>query len=106
MIEIVRNNTHRDMLLLLIAATPGLSILTTNISVNSAMAKRAHGREYGGMGNGGVGSVFQEPLNSGNSNQDKQINKFHYISKTHEDPPTIEKADNCYYQALDGSTGR
>ena len=46
------------------------------------MARGAHGREYVG-----VGPVFQEPVNSGNSNQNKQINKFyHCISKTHEDP--------------------
>ena len=42
MIETVRNNTYMDMLLLLIAATIGLSILTTNISVNSAMTRGAH----------------------------------------------------------------
>ena len=106
------------MLLLLIVATIGSSILTTNILVNSAMARGAHGvpfhrtplRPYGaahGVGYGGVGPVFQEPVNSGNSNQDKQINKFyHCISKTHEAPPNIEKVDNCYYQALGGSTGR
>ncbi|MGA9153221.1 MAG: hypothetical protein WBZ36_21795 [Candidatus Nitrosopolaris sp.] len=59
-----------------------MSVLTTNISVNFAMARGTHG----------VGPVFQEPVNSGNSVQDKQINKFyHCISKTHEDPPTVEK---------------
>ena len=45
------------------------------------MAKRAHGREHGGMGNWGVGPVFQERLNSGNSNQDKQISPL-YIENT------------------------
>lgn len=41
--ETVRNNTYRNMLLFFIAATIGLSILTTNISVNSAMARDTHG---------------------------------------------------------------
>jgi CBS domain-containing protein len=42
MIETVRNNIYRNMLLFLIAATIGLSILTTNISVNS-VPRSAHG---------------------------------------------------------------
>jgi hypothetical protein len=34
----------------------------------------------------------------------KEINKFYScISKTHQDPPSIEKVDNCYSQALGGS---
>ncbi|MFZ0511728.1 MAG: hypothetical protein WAM14_08995, partial [Candidatus Nitrosopolaris sp.] len=62
---------------------------------------------YGGTGYGGAGPVIQEPVNTGNSQLDKAINKFyHCISHTHEDPPTIEKVDNCYYQTLGGSTGR
>ncbi|MGC1928355.1 MAG: hypothetical protein WA667_05225 [Candidatus Nitrosopolaris sp.] len=65
------------MLLSLIAATIGLSILTTNISVNSAMARDAYGSGYGGMGYGGVGPVIQEPVNTGNSHLDKAINKFY-----------------------------
>ena len=113
MIDIVRNNTYSDaVVLLLIAATIGLSILTTNISVNSAMARGAHGSGYGGMGYGGmgyggVGPIIQEPVNTGNSHLDKAINKFYNcISRTHEDLPTIEKVDNCYYQALGGGTGK
>jgi hypothetical protein len=103
MIEIVRE----DILLSLIVATIGLSILTTNIFVNSAMAIGAHRRGHGGMGHGEVGPVIQEPVDTGNSQLDKAINKFyHCISHTHEDPPTIEKIDNCYYQTLGGSTGR
>ena len=52
----------------------------------------------------GGGSVVQEQVNSGNSNLDKEINKFYNcISKTHQDPPSINKVDNCYYQALGGS---
>lgn len=54
----------------------------------------------------GGGSVDQEKVNTGNPNLDKQINKFYScISKTHQDPPTIEKVYNCYYQSLgDGTT--
>ena len=83
-------------LLILVAIIFGLSILTTNISINLAMAASKGGA-----------FVVQEQVSTGNLNLDKQINKFyHCISKTHEDPPTIEKVDNRYYQALGGSTGR
>ena len=37
---------------ILIAAAISLSILATNISVDSAIAKRTHESEYGGMGYG------------------------------------------------------
>jgi hypothetical protein len=39
MIETVRNNTYRNMLIFFIVAAISLSILTTNIFVNSAMAR-------------------------------------------------------------------
>jgi hypothetical protein len=53
---------------------------------------------------GGGGPVTQEQVNTGNSNLNKELNKFYScISKTHQDPPSIEKVDNCYYQALGGS---
>lgn len=53
---------------------------------------------------GGGGPVTQEQVNTGNSNLNKEINKFYScISKTHQDPPSIEKVDNCYYQTLGGS---
>jgi hypothetical protein len=66
----------------------GLSILTTNISNNFAMA----------TSNGGA-LVVQEQVSTGNLSLDKEINKFyHCISKTHEDPPSIQSVDNCYYQ--------
>jgi hypothetical protein len=102
---------------ILIAVTIGLSILTTNISVNFAIAKRTHengyggmgygGMGYGGMGYGGTGPVIQEPVDTGNHHLDKAINKFYNcLSHTHEDPPTIEKTDNCYYQTLGGNGGR
>jgi hypothetical protein len=104
---------------ILIAATIGLSILTTNISVNSAIAKSTYESRYGGMGYGGYGGmgyggyggmghgaagpVIQEPVDTGNHHLDKAINKFYNcLSHTHEDPPTIEKVDDCYYKTLGG----
>jgi len=112
---------------ILIAATIGFSILTTNISINFAIAKRTHENEYGGMGyggyggkpygyggmpygyggmgQGGVGPVIQEPVDTGNPHLDKAINKFYScLSHTHEDPPTVQKTDTCYYQTV-GSNG-
>ena len=81
-------------LLILIAIIIGLSILTINISINFAMARRAHG-----AGHSALPPVIQEQVNSGNPNLDKQINKFyHCISKTHEDPPSIQAVDDCYSQ--------
>ena len=79
-------------LLILVAIIFGLSILTTNISINFAMAASKGGA-----------FVVQEQVNTGNLNLDKQINKFyHCISKTHEDPPSIQTVDNCYYQTSIG----
>jgi hypothetical protein len=66
----------------------GLSILTTNISNNFAMAARNAGA-----------LVVQEQVSTGNLSLDKEINKFyHCISKTHADPPSIQSVDNCYHQ--------
>ena len=97
-----------------IAATIGLSILTTSISVNSASARNTFESGYfggmgyggyGGMGQGGAGPVIQEPVDTGNPHLDKAINKFYNcLSHTHEDPPTVQKVDDCYYQTL-GSNG-
>jgi hypothetical protein len=79
-------------LLILVAIIFGLSILTTNISNNFAMA----------ASNGGA-FVVQEQVSTGNLNLDKEINKFyHCISKTHADPPSIQSVDNCYYQTSIG----
>ena len=91
---------------ILIATTIGLSILITNISVNPAIARSKYENGYGGMGYGGrVGPVIQEPIDTGNHHLDLPINKFYNcLSRTHEDPSTIEKADNCYYQTLVGNT--
>jgi hypothetical protein len=105
-----------------IAATIGLSILATSISVNSAIARSTSedgyfggtgyggyggygGMGFGGMGYGGAGPVIQEPVDTGNPHLDKAINKFYNcLSHTHEDPPTVQKVDDCYYQTL-GSNG-
>jgi hypothetical protein len=79
-------------LLILVWIIFGLSILTTNISNNFAMA----------ASNGGA-FVVQEQVSTGNLSLDKEINKFyHCISKTHEDPPSIQSIDNCYYQTSIG----
>jgi hypothetical protein len=60
---------------------------------------------YGGMGQGGAGPVIQEPVDTGNTHLDKAINKFYNcLSHTHEDPPTIQKVDGCYYRSV-GSNG-
>lgn len=54
----------------------------------------------------GGGSVTQEKVSTGDLGLDQQINKFYScISKTHQDPPTIEKVDSCYYQGVGGSGG-
>ena len=59
---------------------------------------------YGGMpygGQGVKGPVIQEPVDTGNHHLDKAINSFYNcLSHTHEDPPTVQKVDNCYYQTL------
>jgi hypothetical protein len=62
---------------------------------------------YGGIGHGGAEPVIQEPVDTGNPHLDKGINKFYdCLSHTHEDPPTIQKTDNCYFQTLGGNGGR
>ena len=87
--------------LILIAVTIGLSLLTTNNTVNSSMAAS--------KGNGGAsaGSIIQELVNTGNPTLDKEINKFYScISKTHQDPPSIRIVDNCYYQTSIGGDSK
>jgi hypothetical protein len=92
-------------------------MLTT---VNSVIARSTHENDYGGMGyggyggmpygyggmgQGGAGPVIQEPVDTGNLHLDKAINKFYNcLSHTHEDPPTVQKVDNCYHQTV-GSNG-
>jgi len=80
--------------LFFIATAITLSLLTTGITINTPALASSKGG----------GSVAQEQVSTGNSNLDKEINKFYScISKTHQDPPSIEKVDNCYYQGLGGS---
>jgi hypothetical protein len=68
-----------------------LSLLTTS----TALSMPALASSNGG------GSVVQEQVNTGNPGLDKEINKFYNcISKTHQDPPSINKVDNCYSQAF------
>jgi hypothetical protein len=85
---------YSNRALLFISAAVTLSLLTTSTALTTpAMALSK-----------GVGSVVQEQVNTGNSNLDKEINNFYNcISKTHQDPPSINKVDNCYSQALGGS---
>jgi hypothetical protein len=91
---------HDLPLLIMIVSITGLSIMTTNLYFNS-VAALSIGNEGGGA------SVIQELVNTGNPNLDKQINKFYScISKTHQDPPTIQIVDNCYSQnSIAGTTG-
>jgi hypothetical protein len=84
---------YSNKALLFIVAAVTLSLLTTSTAVSTpAMASSKGG-----------GSVVQEQVNTGNSGLDKEINKFYNcISKTHQDPPSINKVDNCYSQAFGG----
>lgn len=85
---------YSNRALFFLAASITLSLLTSSITlINPVMASSKGG-----------GSVAQEQVSTGNSDLDKQINKFYScISKTHQDPPSIDKVDNCYYQGLGGS---
>ncbi|PWU79447.1 MAG: hypothetical protein DLM72_17325 [Candidatus Nitrosopolaris wilkensis] len=88
-----------SVLLMLIATTIGLSLLMTNNFVSSSMAASK------GNGGAGAGPVVQEQVNTGNPALDKAINKFYScISKTHQDPPSIQIVDDCYYQNSIGGT--
>jgi hypothetical protein len=61
---------------------------------------------YGGMGYGGAGPVVQEPVDTGNHHLDKAITNSTIVYHTHEDPPTVQKVDDCYYQNLGSNGGR
>jgi hypothetical protein len=84
----------RNRSVFFIAAAMTVFLLTNSITLTTpAMASSKGG-----------GSVAQEQVSTGNSNVDKEINKFYScISKTHQDPPSIDKVDNCYYQTSGGS---
>jgi len=71
-------------LVIMIVSIIGLSIMTTNLYLNSAVALSVGNRSGGAF-------VIQEQVNTGNPNLDKQINKFYScISKTHQDPPIMQ----------------
>jgi hypothetical protein len=76
-----------------------VSAITLSLLINSTHATPALASSKG------RGSVTQEQqVSTGNSNLDKEINKFYScISKTHQDPPSIAKVDKCYLQTLGGS---
>ena len=79
-----------------------VSAITLSLLITSTLTTPAMASSKGG------GSVAQEQVSTGNSNLDKEINKFYScISKTHQDPPSIAKVDKCYLRILGGSdTGR
>jgi hypothetical protein len=94
MMWIVRTTMYPNRAHFFIGFAITLSILTANISFTSPALASSKGG----------GSVIQEQVNTGNSNLDKEINKFYScISKTHQDPPSIEKVDNCYSKTLGGT---
>ena len=79
-----------------LSAAVAISLLTAFVDLTTAAMA---------SGKGG-GAVAQVKVNSGNSNLDKEVNKFYNcISKTHQDPPTLDQIYNCYYQSLGGSSG-
>jgi hypothetical protein len=47
-----------------------------------------------------TGPVIQEPVDTGNHHLDKQLTNSIIVYPTHEDPQTVQKADDCYYQTL------
>ena len=72
---------YQNRALFLIAAS-AMTISLLAISIAFATPVMASSKR------GGVGPVTQEQVKSGNSNLDKEINKFYScISKTHQDPP-------------------
>lgn len=79
------------------AAALTLTLFTTNVLLTGpAMASAKEG--------GGGGSVSQEKVSTGDSSLNKEINKFYScVSRTHKDPPTLEKVDSCYYEGVGGS---
>ena len=92
----------KSILLLLTLTAAGITIGVSLLMMNTAIAASNV--------NGGTirsGPVVQEQANTGNPTLDKEINKFYScISKTHQDPPTKQIVDNCYYQSsIEGING-
>jgi hypothetical protein len=89
---------YSNTALFFIAAAITSFLLITCITLTTPIMASSKGSR-----GGGGGPVTQEQVSTGNSNLDKEINKFYScISKTHQDPPTIEKVDTCYYQVMRG----
>jgi hypothetical protein len=79
-----------------LSAAVAISLLTAFVALTTSAIASGKG--------GGGGAVAQVKVNSGNPNLDKEVSKFYNcISKTHQDPPTIDQIYNCYYQSLGGS---
>jgi hypothetical protein len=79
-------------------ANPLLAVKSTGTAKSSSSDTTSHKKASSN------GPVTLTALNTGSSVLDKEINKFYScISKTRQDPPTIEKVDNCYYQAMGGA---
>ena len=82
--------------------TATITIMSFLLIMSLTLIAPAMASSKGGESGGG-GAVTQEKVSTGNSNLDKEVNGFYScISKTHQDPPTIEKVNSCYYQALGG----
>jgi hypothetical protein len=93
---------YRSILFLGVVAI-ALPVLTINIVALTPLAMTAVASSS--TTNKGQGAVTQEKVNTGDLILDKGINAFYRcISKTHQDPPTIDIVYNCYYQSLGGST--
>ena len=79
----------------LVVAALILTLFTTSLFLGASMVSAK----------GGGGSVSQEKVSTGYSGLNKGINNFYScVSKTHKDPPTIEKVDSCYYKGVGGSS--
>ena len=89
---------NRAVYLFFLSAAIAISLLTAFVALTTSAMASSKG------GGGGGGAVAQVKVNSGDPNLDKEVNKFYNcISKTHQDPPTIDQIYTCYYQSLGGS---
>jgi hypothetical protein len=87
-------DNSKMLLFLIITVTVGLSLFTA--SPVKAATKVTTGTVA-------RGPVIQEQPNTGDPTLDKEINKFYScISRMHQDPPTRQIVDNCYYQTSIG----
>lgn len=87
-------DNSKMLLFLIITVTVGLSLFTAS-PVKAATKVTT--------GTAARGPVIQEQPNTGDPTLDKEINKFYScVSRTHQDPPTRQIVDNCYYQTSIG----